>query len=412
MRNSTPERPNDELQFLGSNTKVSGLKSECSTSRRMGKDKVSEDGTKKPDGSTFMCKICSDEKQRIEVFRIMGCNHSYCSDCASKYVAAKLQDSTFRICCPVSGCGGVIEPENCRLILPKTVFDRWGDALCEAMILSLDKFYCPYKDCSALLIDENLEIVESECPECRRLFCAKCKVPWHSEISCSEFQKFHENERAVEVINIEEEETFMCEICYDEKEKIEIFKIMGCNHSYCSECVSKYIGSKVEDNISRICCPVTGCEGVLEPENCLSILPRPVFDRWVDALCEAMILASEKFYCPFKDCSALLIDEKVEVAECECPECRRLFCAKCKVPWHSEISCSEFQKLNKNERQREDIQLMNFAAGRQWKRCPNCGIYVERVSGCGFMVCRCRCNFCYTCGAATPKDHFCRNCGT
>ncbi|XP_031132163.1 probable E3 ubiquitin-protein ligase RNF217 [Ipomoea triloba] len=260
MRNSTPERPNDELQFLGSNAKVSGLKPECSTSRSMGKGKVSEDGTKKPDGSTFMCEICSDEKQRIEVFRIMGCNHSYCSDCASKYVAAKLQDSTFRICCPVSGCGGVIEPENCRFILPKTVFDRWGDALCEAMILSLEKFYCPYKDCSALLIDENLEI-------------------------------------------------------------------------------------------------------------------------------------------------------KVEVAECECPECRRLFCAKCKVPWHSEISCSEFQKLNKNERQREDIQLMNFAAGRQWKRCPNCGIYVERVSGCGFMVCRCRCNFCYTCGAATPKDHFCRNCG-
>nr|GMC49909.1 probable E3 ubiquitin-protein ligase RNF217 [Ipomoea batatas]GMD74959.1 probable E3 ubiquitin-protein ligase RNF217 [Ipomoea batatas]GME21746.1 probable E3 ubiquitin-protein ligase RNF217 [Ipomoea batatas] len=73
--------------------------------------------------------------------------------------------------------------------------------------------------------------------------------------------------------------------------------------------------SKLQQNVPQINCLVSGCTGVVEPHNCRSILPPQVFDRWGDALCEALVLASEKFYHPFKDCSALLIEEKIEVAE-------------------------------------------------------------------------------------------------
>ncbi|CAH9113596.1 unnamed protein product [Cuscuta europaea] len=205
--------------------------------------------------------------------------------------------------------------------------------------------------------------------------------------------------------------TFICQICFDAKQLNKNFRITGCNHSYCSDCISKYVASKLQDNIWLINCPNPGCKGILEPPHCASILPRKVFDRWGDALCEALLSASEKFYCPFKDCSALLLDDNHNVVHSKCPECRRLFCARCKVPWHSNIACSEFQKLHKDEREREDIQLMNLAKGKQWKRCPNCRAYVERSVGCAFMICRCKCTFCYVCGART-KDHFCRNCGT
>ncbi|KAL3625262.1 hypothetical protein CASFOL_030716 [Castilleja foliolosa] len=202
--------------------------------------------------------------------------------------------------------------------------------------------------------------------------------------------------------------TFMCEICADEKPKNENFRILGCSHSYCSDCVEKYVASKLQDNIVSIKCPVSGCKGLLEPQHCISILPKQVFDRWSDALCEAVILATEKFYCPFKDCSALLVDEKNGVneviAESECPECNRLFCAQCKVPWHSGINCAEFQKLNKDERSREDILLINLAKNKKWMRCPQCNIFVEKITGCFFITCRCRYNFCYYCGLANV-DH-------
>ncbi|KAA8534730.1 hypothetical protein F0562_029828 [Nyssa sinensis] len=206
-------------------------------------------------------------------------------------------------------------------------------------------------------------------------------------------------------------DTFMCEICVEPKPYNESFSIMGCTHSYCSDCMIKYVASKLQDNITQIQCPVTNCMGLLEPEYCRLILPPEVFDRWGNALCEAVILASEKFYCPFKDCSALLIDDRggEVITQSECPNCRRLFCVQCKVAWHSDIECADFQKLNKDERESEDIMLMQLAKNKKWIRCPKCRFYVEKSQGCSFMRCRCGYTFCYNCGAPL-KEHYCSNC--
>lgn len=186
--------------------------------------------------------------------------------------------------------------------------------------------------------------------------------------------------------------TFTCDICVDEKPKTGLFSVKGCTHFYCSECVVKYVDSKLQENITNITCPVLGCNGRLEPEYCSSILPSQLFDRWVDALCEAAILSSEKFYCPYRDCSALLIDDgrgsNEAITRCDCPNCRRSFCAKCRVPWHSEMSCENFQDLNKNDREKEDIMLMDLAESKQWKRCPKCKFYVEKSYGCIVIKCR------------------------
>ncbi|PIN13541.1 hypothetical protein CDL12_13838 [Handroanthus impetiginosus] len=205
--------------------------------------------------------------------------------------------------------------------------------------------------------------------------------------------------------------TFMCEICADEKPGTDLFRVLGCDHSYCSECVGKYVASKLQENIITIDCPVSCCNGFLEPYHCHSILPKQVFDRWGDALCESVILASEKFYCPYKDCSALLIDDGDRndvIVETECPECKRFFCVQCKVPWHYGIDCLEFQKLA-GERSEEDIMLMNLANSNKWMRCSKCKFYVEKSEGCLFMKCRCGHSFCYNCGA-TLREHYCRLC--
>ncbi|XP_039165776.1 E3 ubiquitin-protein ligase RNF144B-like [Eucalyptus grandis] len=154
----------------------------------------------------------------------------------------------------------------------------------------------------------------------------------------------------------------------------------------------------------HIDCPVLGCGGVLEPEYCRSILPPEVFDRWGNALCEALILEAERFYCPFKDCSALLInDGGAVVRESECPNCRRLFCAQCKVPWHAGVEC---QELNEGEREREDIMLMKLAEKKHWRRCPKCRFFVQKKSGCAFVKCRCGVEFCYRCGAEAKLSHY------
>ncbi|RYR24356.1 hypothetical protein Ahy_B02g057854 isoform B [Arachis hypogaea] len=158
----------------------------------------------------------------------------------------------------------------------------------------------------------------------------------------------------------------------DSKPFQEIFINQNCNHSFCDECIAKYVAAKIQENISNVKCPEPKCRGILEPQNCMSIIPKEVFERWENALCENLVLAtSKKFYCPFKDCSAMLVnDDGNEVVTCsECSHCHRLFCAQCKVAWHGGMECGEFMGLNENEREKEDLMVMNLAKAKRWRRC-------------------------------------------
>ncbi|ESR44685.1 RING-type domain-containing protein [Citrus sinensis] len=130
--------------------------------------------------------------------------------------------------------------------------------------------------------------------------------------------------------------SFVCEICVESKSPNESFRIKGCSHSYCTDCIIKYVASKLQESITTIGCPVTGCQGVLDPE---------------------------------------------------------MFCAKCKVPWHTDMKCEDFQNLNENEN--DDIKLKKLAVEMKWKRCPNCGYYVEKFRGCNIIICRCGTSFPY-----------------
>ncbi|GKE32965.1 zinc finger, C6HC-type containing protein [Tanacetum coccineum] len=76
----------------------------------------------------------------------------------------------------------------------------------------------------------------------------------------------------------------------------------------------------------------------------------------------------------------LVDDDGGTVTSSECPHCNRLFCAQCKVTWHSGISCSEYQSLKKDERDPSDLMLRDLAKNKAWNRCPNCNFYVEKIS--------------------------------
>ncbi|MBA0658709.1 hypothetical protein Goklo_010893 [Gossypium klotzschianum] len=197
-----------------------------------------------------------------------------------------------------------------------------------------------------------------------------------------------------ELLEMETEETgesslSFCEICAERKENDQMFTTQSCNHSYCSDCISKHVSTRVEENLTVVRCPGVNCETVLELDECRPLLPEVVIHRWEDALCQEFISASQRFYCPFRDCSASLLNDGGEVIrEAECPFCHRLFCAQCYVPWHPGIACEDFQRLNEYERGREDLMVRELAKENKWARCPKCKYYVERTVGCPHMVCR------------------------
>ncbi|KAJ4977571.1 hypothetical protein NE237_008351 [Protea cynaroides] len=75
-----------------------------------------------------------------------------------------------------------------HFILAPEVIDRCD--IVESLVREIKKIYCPFRDCSAMVVNDGLEIIrESECPVCRRLFCSQCNVPCHSGIVCISFPK-------------------------------------------------------------------------------------------------------------------------------------------------------------------------------------------------------------------------------
>ncbi|KAI3745672.1 hypothetical protein L6452_08076 [Arctium lappa] len=201
----------------------------------------------------------------------------------------------------------------------------------------------------------------------------------------------------------------LCEICMDTKFTSQMFRNPNvCAHLYCSDCIRGHVAAKIKENITKVKCPHPQCKGFIGPESCRSIVPKEVIERWENSLCESLILASEKItYCPFKDCSAMLVDDGGEtVTSSVCPNCNRLFCASCKVVWHSGLDCNEFRSLKKGEKDPEDLMLMDLAKRKKWKRCPKCKFFVEKKSGCLHISCRCGYQFCYKCGKKFSGSHY------
>ncbi|EOA33020.1 hypothetical protein CARUB_v10016351mg [Capsella rubella] len=206
----------------------------------------------------------------------------------------------------------------------------------------------------------------------------------------------------------------LCNICMDEKPSSDIFRgTTNCTHSYCTDCTVRYVATKIKENAARIKCPDVECTSLIEPYACRDLIPKDVFDRWEKILCESLISSWEKFYCPFKDCSGMMVNDgggDANVTQTECPSCHRLFCVQCKVAWHAGIGCEEFQRFGnakKKSSDEEDALLIQMAKNKQWRRCPRCKYYVDKVDGCLHINCRCGFQFCYGCGCEWVSSHAC-----
>ncbi|GFP94507.1 probable E3 ubiquitin-protein ligase rnf217 [Phtheirospermum japonicum] len=197
-----------------------------------------------------------------------------------------------------------------------------------------------------------------------------------------------------------------CEICLENKDIWQMFANDTCSHSFCYECTSAHISVKIQDQAKEIACPAVNCHHVLNRDECRLMISNDTLVQWDESLCMSLIPESQKLYCPFRDCSAMLVNDSGEtVTQIHCLVCSRAFCAECRVPWHSEFSCKEFQKLNGGKRGEDDKIVRVLAKKKNWQKCPKCKMYVEKVEGCVHITCRCSYEFCYRCGGKWTGSH-------
>ncbi|PIN21645.1 Ubiquitin--protein ligase [Handroanthus impetiginosus] len=137
-----------------------------------------------------------------------------------------------------------------------------------------------------------------------------------------------------------------CGICLENKESWQMFTNDQCSHSFCYDCMTSHIVTKIRDKLKDITCPALNCKATLDFNACRSIIPDDALVQWDELLCVSLIPESQKLYCPFRDCSAMLVNDSGQVRrKIKCLICKRPFCAECRVPWHSDFTCKEFQKL-------------------------------------------------------------------
>ncbi|GFZ20494.1 zinc finger (C3HC4-type RING finger) family protein [Actinidia rufa] len=107
---------------------------------------------------------------------------------------------------------------------------------------------------------------------------------------------------------------------------------------------------------------------------------------------ESSITASDKIYCPYPRCSALMSKAEVLVkahsgGSSKCKICHGLFCVNCKVPWHNDMSCHAYKSSNPYPCA-EDTKLKSLATKNLWRQCVKCNHKVELAAGCNHIYCR------------------------
>ncbi|XP_042496568.1 E3 ubiquitin-protein ligase RNF144A-like isoform X2 [Macadamia integrifolia] len=209
----------------------------------------------------------------------------------------------------------------------------------------------------------------------------------HSSTGSSSAKAPYQKEEKEEEEEEAEESRITCEICIEPIPKSQKFKNKKrCDHSFCTDCIAKYIEAKMEEELaSNLKCPGLNCEVPLDPISCRSILTQRQFEKWCDVLCEATVLKWERVYCPYQDCSALILNECGEsgVKKTKCPNCKKLFCYLCKIPWHVGLGCERTVEM----RERNEILFTELVQRKRWTRCPICKHCVELVSGCPVVRC-------------------------
>ncbi|MED6159773.1 hypothetical protein PIB30_045300 [Stylosanthes scabra] len=200
-----------------------------------------------------------------------------------------------------------------------------------------------------------------------------------------------------------------CVICLEDTDGNNFFSVDGCQHRYCFSCMRQHVEVKLLHGMVPKC-PHEGCNSELQVDSCKKFLTNKLIETMQLRKLEASIPVTEKIYCPYPRCSALmsktelfeysknLIGDSEQSGPKKCIKCHGLFCFSCKVPWHSGMKCYDYKRLNPNP-PAEDLKLKFLASRSLWRQCVKCNHMIELAEGCYHMTCRCGYEFCYNCGA-------------
>jgi len=208
-------------------------------------------------------------------------------------------------------------------------------------------------------------------------------------------------------------------VCFDDVLKREIYVFDECYHRLCRSCTNNYFLEQINNgNIFSkgssigLKCPTQNCNQLLGIHEIRNIVDKKTFERYDTMLRDqALEKIQDIVWCPTKGCSNALIREG-KSPMLVCYVCKHTHCNNCKIPWHTNLTCTEYNGILKQKEEKLEKEKTNELAAQVWitlktKPCPACKTPIEKNGGCNHMTCmKCRYEFCWLCGTKYANNHF------
>lgn len=179
-----------------------------------------------------------------------------------------------------------------------------------------------------------------------------------------------------------------CDVCFQAIIKADQQHYKNkCGHKYCKDCLITTVTTSL------------GNHGYYPPQCCRrnialdSLRVRTLLGGEVNEQIrtkEEYIASEGKLFCSHCGKWIPASTFELDTPRAVCRACSKETCRNCKGRAHEppEPCVENF----------DDEEFCRLGKEKEWKRCPGCGIMVERAEGCSLMTCRCGCRFCMFCG--------------
>ncbi len=188
-----------------------------------------------------------------------------------------------------------------------------------------------------------------------------------------------------------------CQICLVDIEFEDMAPLSNCRHIYHRQCIHEHIKAAILSNNVEISCPSEDCTRKLSTNDVETYVEGEILEKFYQFSLNKYVESADNMtsWCPTPGCSAVFEFDEI-LDNYRCLVCRKHYCLKCRTDYHYGMTCAEYRVSNTFSK--DDKAFVDFVKGAKFKQCPKCKFWVERVSGCCSMACRCGVAFCYDCG--------------
>ena len=216
-----------------------------------------------------------------------------------------------------------------------------------------------------------------------------------------------------------------CTLCLQYIDAGDFITLDSCKCGFCRPCLEQYCTIIIRDHSltsSQITCPSADCPNLnsyLATEQVRGLVDAATFRLYEKIKLDFEVhLDPNRVWCPRPNCETVCavstadlsertnfdskLDSKLDLTgdrrlPVNCQSCNLTFCLHCRSAYHGTLPCqspSEDESLSLLlSRIRTPNSLNEFI-----KKCPRCGIFIERDRGCAQMMCqKCKHVFCWFC---------------